>query len=224
MLQSQSKQKVTIKGNKDGLTVHLDDRCAFEELIEELQEKMTEEGLPTGEGPEIHVNVDVGYRYIPPEDEHAVIQTIEQHGRIHVANVHSQVISKYEAEEQKKETEIAKVARIVRSGQVVHTKGDLLLLGDVNPGGTVEATGSIYVMGTLQGMARAGIEGRGDAYVAAGVMNPAQIMINESVYIAADENVEENGQSTNDVQESPCYAYINGKDIQFDKMRGFSTR
>ena len=32
---------VTIKGTKDGLTLHLDDTCSFEELLHELEEKLS---------------------------------------------------------------------------------------------------------------------------------------------------------------------------------------
>lgn len=32
-------QNVVMKGTKDGLTLHLNDRCSYEELLEELQEK-----------------------------------------------------------------------------------------------------------------------------------------------------------------------------------------
>ena len=39
----------------------------------------------------------------------------------------------------KEETEIVPISKIVRSGQVLHVKGNLLLIGDVNPGGTVIA-------------------------------------------------------------------------------------
>ena len=44
------------------------------------------------------------------------------------------------------------VARIIRSGQVLQVAGDLLLIGDVNPGGTVIAGGNIFIMGALKGL------------------------------------------------------------------------
>lgn len=48
----------------------------------------------------------------------------------------------------------------VRSGQqLVHEKGDLIILGSVNPGGEVLASGQIHVYGALRGRALAGIHG-----------------------------------------------------------------
>lgn len=44
----------------------------------------------------------------------------------------------------------------VRSGQVLELEGDVLLIGNVNPGGLVRVEGTLYVMGRVSGT----IEGR----------------------------------------------------------------
>ena len=67
----------------------------------------------------------------------------------------------------RQEHEIVSVTRIIRSGQVLKVPGDLLLIGDVNPGGTVMAGGNIFVMGILKGIAHAGCYGNEEAMVAA---------------------------------------------------------
>ena len=41
----------------------------------------------------------------------------------------------------------------------IKVPGDLLLIGDVNPGGTVMAGGNIFIMGSLKGIAHAGCYG-----------------------------------------------------------------
>src|SRR5699024_6098067 len=64
-----------------------------------------------------------------------------------------------------------------RSGQVLRVEGDLLLIGDVNPGGKVVATGDIYIMGNLRGIAHAGINGNRKAIIAASYMKPTQLRI-----------------------------------------------
>ncbi len=68
-------------------------------------------------------------------------------------SIESDVITKAEAIAWKEETEIVPISKIVRSGQVLHVKGNLLLIGDVNPGGTVIAGGNIFVVGSLRGIA-----------------------------------------------------------------------
>ena len=57
--------------------------------------------------------------------------------------------------------------RTIRSGQKLFFPGNVVILGDINPGGTVEASGDIVVMGNLRGNALAGSEGNQQAAVTA---------------------------------------------------------
>ncbi|MEC1555242.1 septum site-determining protein MinC, partial [Bacillus haynesii] len=40
-MKTQKQQYVTIKGTKNGLTLHLDDTCSFEELLYGLQDMLS---------------------------------------------------------------------------------------------------------------------------------------------------------------------------------------
>ena len=55
----------------------------------------------------------------------------------------------------------------VRSGTLVSYEGNVVVLGDVNPGGEVVAAGNVVVMGSLRGMVHAGADGNKEAIVAA---------------------------------------------------------
>lgn len=65
----------------------------------------------------------------------------------------------------------------VRSGQLVSYEGNLVVIGDVNPGGEVIATGNVVVMGSLRGMVHAGADGNKEAVVAALSLQPTQLRI-----------------------------------------------
>ncbi len=65
----------------------------------------------------------------------------------------------------------------VRSGQLVSFEGNLVVIGDVNPGGEVIATGNVVVMGSLRGMVHAGADGNKEAVVAALSLQPTQLRI-----------------------------------------------
>ncbi|MGE5613381.1 MAG: septum site-determining protein MinC [Bacillota bacterium] len=65
----------------------------------------------------------------------------------------------------------------VRSGQLVNFDGNLVIIGDVNPGGEIVATGNVVVMGSLRGMVHAGADGNRDAIVAALSLQPTQLRI-----------------------------------------------
>lgn len=57
----------------------------------------------------------------------------------------------------------------------MEVEGDLLLVGDVNPGGKVISTGNIYIMGNLYGIAHAGVMGDREAFITASYMKPTQL-------------------------------------------------
>ncbi len=55
--------------------------------------------------------------------------------------------------------------RTIRSGQKVFNEGDVIVFGDVNPGGEVSATGSITILGDTRGVVHAGVKGDTNTYI-----------------------------------------------------------
>lgn len=93
------------------------------------------------------------------EQEQILTDVITEKQNLFIHSIESEVMTKDEANRLKAESEIISVAKIVRSGQVLETEGDLLLIGDVNPGGMVKAGGNIFILGSLRGIAHAGFNG-----------------------------------------------------------------
>ncbi|MDD3365334.1 MAG: septum site-determining protein MinC [Syntrophomonas sp.] len=73
--------------------------------------------------------------------------------------------------------ETALIYRHLRSGQKFFTRGNVVILGDINPGAEVIAGGNILVMGALKGMAHAGALGDENSVVAAFRLSPIQLRI-----------------------------------------------
>lgn len=170
------RQIITIKGNQEGLIFHIDDTSSFREAITELENTISSTPRRDSDN-EVSIIVSLGNRYITAEQTEQLTEIIEHDQRFVVERYDSNVISKEIAEDMFEQAEIKAFTRIVRSGQVLEVKGDLLLLGDVNPGGEVRATGSIYIMGKLQGIAHAGIDGDTEAVISASMMEPNQLRI-----------------------------------------------
>jgi septum site-determining protein MinC len=80
------------------------------------------------------------------------------------------------------------VTRTLRSGQAVRHDGDVIVLGDVNPGAEVVAAGHIVVMGALKGLAHAGCTGNREAFVTAVRLRPTQLRIAGVVGRAPDQD------------------------------------
>jgi septum site-determining protein MinC len=195
------RQNVTIKGTKDGIVLHLDDSCSFEELQKELDEKLSANQKTQAERQLTRVKVDVGNRYLSDEQREEIKNLILQKKNLVVDDIESNVVTKAESDKLKAENEVVTVARIIRSGQVLEVPGDLLLIGDVNPGGTVIAGGNIFIMGALKGIAHAGVLGNDQAVIAASSMQPSQLRIHDCINRSPDK------AQNNDKREMEC-AYI----------------
>lgn len=69
------------------------------------------------------------------------------------------------------------VQRTLRSGQSIRYNGNVVILGDVNPGAEVVAAGNVVVMGALRGVVHAGANGDESAVVMAFRLKPTQLRI-----------------------------------------------
>jgi septum site-determining protein MinC len=81
----------------------------------------------------------------------------------------------------------------VRSGQLVSFEGNLVIIGDVNPGAQVEATGNDIVMGSRRGIVHAGADGNKEAMIAALNLQPTQLRIADIITRPPDEKDGKNG-------------------------------
>lgn len=200
------KTAITIKGTKEGLVFLLDDRCEFGALLDELQEKLDKHEQQLT-GPIVHVFVKLGSRRIGEEDKERLCAAIRRQGNFLVQAIESDPTPE-ELEAQR--NVMRTMTGIVRSGQTVRHEGHLLLLGDVNPGGSVLCTGDIYIMGALRGTAHAGCEGNANAIIAASLMTPTQLRIAEVISRPPEE-----WASAEPTME---YAYLRDGVMELDKL------
>ncbi|MGV2622242.1 septum site-determining protein MinC [Halobacillus sp. ACCC02827] len=178
-------QIIMIKGTRDGLTLRLDDQCTFDTILSELKEKLSMNGI-TEDQPMIRVTIQLGKRYLDEEQKKLLAEVVREKQNLVVERIESDILTKQEALEWKENTDMTPMARTVRSGQVIEVRGDLLLVGDVNPGGQINATGNIFVLGRLRGIAHAGFEGNTGAVIAASYMQPNQLRIADQVSRSPD--------------------------------------
>ena len=75
------------------------------------------------------------------------------------------------------------VRRTLRSGFSLQHAGHVVVIGDVNPGAQVIATGNVVVWGRLRGMVHAGAEGDSKAVVCALDLSPTQLRISDRIAV-----------------------------------------
>lgn len=182
---NQSEQIVTIRGTSAGLTLVIDDQCSFETVKDVLKAKVSFNSLKEQEQL-VTVKVQLGNRYLTDDQERELKEIINRKNHLVVDRFESNVITKEDALQLKEASEIKKFYKIVRSGQVLNVVGDVLLIGDVNPGGKIVATGNIYILGNLRGTAHAGFSDDRQAVIIASFMNPSQLRIADYISRAPD--------------------------------------
>ena len=177
------KSYVHIKGTKNGLVLRLDDQCAYSELVEELERKVSEGGIDG----KVEVQLHLGNRYCTDVQKQQLIQVVQHTGKMLVSKIQSDVLSIEESNKRISQQKCETYVGIVRSGQVVFSPGDVVVVGDVNPNGRIEAGGNIYVLGKLKGIAHAGVGGNKGAVITAAFFAPTHVLIANKIEIMSNE-------------------------------------
>ncbi len=183
---------VRLKGVGDSLRVTLDPKQPFEllqqetgKLFERLKhlainarviidpgEQGDHDGLIENIGEYLKETFDVGSVSGPPKKRSVSEERIRQRD----------VSKSWEHHR----SDVLMLSGRVRSGQKVHAKKHLFILGDVNPGAEITAGGDIMVMGSLCGAVLAGQPENEDAIVLALDFRPSLVQIGG--YVAAGES------------------------------------
>ena len=177
------KQLIHIKGTKDGLVLRLDDQCSFSELVEELGKKVTDGHLDG----KIDVQLHLGKRYCTQEQKDQLTEIVEEQQKLCVKKIQSDVITLEESHKLLETSRFETYVGIVRSGQTIRVTGDILVLGDVNPNGRIEAGGNVHIAGKLKGIVHAGMGGNEQAIVSASHFEPTHILIGNYVEVMTNE-------------------------------------
>lgn len=196
----QGKEAVVFRGDRRGLSLQIDQEAAFADVLEELQRKLAS-ATDFFRGAE--VRIESGRRFTDEEEARRLHEVIEAHGLTLAAEGREQQASPEAAASSRGEPGRGKalsrnraagarhgatapgggpepcllVERTLRSGQRIEFDGSVVVLGDVNPGADVVASGSVVVMGALRGMVHAGARGDAGARVVALRLLPTQLRI-----------------------------------------------
>jgi septum site-determining protein MinC len=205
------KPPVTIKGVRDGLVFILHDQCPFEDILHDLERKIAGSHGQLLIGPLIRVTIYTGQRELTPEQKESVRKVLSARGNLIIQAFHSS----HEKQVYEWEKSPPLIYRgTVRSGQVVSHQGDIVIIGDVNPGGLVMAAGNVYIMGTLRGVAHAGCTGDESAIIAAVSLQPSQLRIGRVISRAPDTD----GRPFYDTTEME-FAYLKEGQMAVEKMQ-----
>lgn len=188
---------ITFKGMKDALIIMLSPEQDFEELLDELQKKL-EASVNFLKG--VNYPVKVRGRELNSQEFSLVAQRIKEVVGLDVTEEKEEKESKPKV----KETTNAQVRGYfygidegvtkfyrgtLRSGQLLKFHGNVVIIGDANPGSEIVASGNIIVLGTLRGIVHAGVTGNKDAVVVAFNLQPTQLRIADVITRPPEEKI-----------------------------------
>jgi len=173
---------VQVKGSAKGFSIHVFEPD-FQAIQTELAEMMREsKGFFKGAK-------FAGFqgRNLREEEEEQLLSILEMDFNLET------IKEKEEPEEDEAEAiepparELHVIGRTLRSGQRIDVEGDLVLMGDANPGSILTATGNIVVVGALRGIAHAGINGDEAVSISAFRLEPLQLRIANVIARSTDQ-------------------------------------
>lgn len=171
---------VIMKGNKSGIVLVLDSTADFNQILSELDSRMQTAAKHYDKNVQFALTIESRRLSNPELDE--ILKLLERYGIIISDIIDSDIHKGSSAEtEEKKQIEMFYVGNL-KNGQVLHAASTIIVLGSVLAGASVVSTGSITVLGNLEGNAHAGAEGRKDVFISALQMNPEKLGIADIVY------------------------------------------
>ncbi|WP_306954459.1 septum site-determining protein MinC [Alicyclobacillus tolerans] len=206
---------VTLKGTKEGLLLLLDDQAELSRLLEDLDSLLNGEKKSFFSGPGVAISIDYGNRQLSSEHDYELIKILHllmEKDNLFIKEWGPSTLAKRSLfENQKTNVRQTLWKGTIRAGQKMVFDGDVVIIGDVNPGGEVQATGDIYCLGRLRGIAHAGILGDWSTIIAAAEFSPMQIRIADMMS-SAPESPKRALKTTME------FAYLSEEGIAIDKL------
>lgn len=145
---------IKLKGTSDGYELHMRTEKLKEDVSKELKEAFQSD---TKENDERYPLEIYGHDlYLNASEQYQWIKMIEEESSFDVSKVHTDLLSEREAMAFYQEESLVVQAGVLESGTLYKAPKDILFIGDVCPGAEIQAGGSIFVLGKMNGTAVAG--------------------------------------------------------------------
>ncbi|MER2064013.1 MAG: septum site-determining protein MinC [Alkalibacterium sp.] len=197
------KSEVSLKGTQEGYQLIIPSSASLKDVFDDLKSLTLQMKKDSHAGRKIIFHVKTGQRELTDTEKNMIRDIIEDEF-FKISSFESEVMSVEKCLTLQNEMFPTLEVRTVRSGQIVETEGDMLLIGVVHPGGMVRATGSIYIIGELKGIAHAGINGQESAVVVANFRYNAQVRIGDNVHV-----IEKKDQTEDEDSDTAEFVYVN---------------
>ncbi|HEY8891865.1 MAG TPA: septum site-determining protein MinC [Clostridium sp.] len=180
--------KIIIKGNKEGLNVviNMNHFSDFDDMLESLVEKLSQ-GRKFYKGSTLKITTEL--KYINERESRKLKEILFDEFLISdciFQDIEDSTVKVFTGIYEGKTKFLRKT---IRSGQSINYPGNVVIIGDVNPGAEIYAGGNIIVLGTLRGLAHAGTNGNEKAIIAAVKLEPQILQIGNLVTRSPEDEI-----------------------------------
>ncbi len=212
-----SKEAISIKGSQDGLILHVEENAGLSDMISALQKKLVQ---ANGYFDHAEIALEFSGKVLSETEKHELLEVIRSFSKMNIISVSDYGKKEY-AVLAERLTELQQLLvdaqakgitfhnGTLRSGQSLSAETALVILGDVNNGAIVSASGSVIVLGKLRGVVNCGLSGKQNAFVFAIEMRPTLLQIN-NIY----GRFEAGGGAGGD----PMIAYVHAQQIAIEPI------
>lgn len=168
---------ISFKVAKDGIVLTLNPESKFRDILNALKDHV-QTATNFYAGADLFINISENSFKIDQLNE--IVNVARGYKDVKNVIFTSDMIKK-ETIEVSDDGDTALINRTLRSGQKVKRSGNVVIIGDINPGAEVIAGGNIIVFGKIRGVVHAGMKGSNDASVIALRLEPTQLRISKKI-------------------------------------------
>ncbi|QEK12303.1 septum site-determining protein MinC [Crassaminicella thermophila] len=179
---------VAFKGSKEGISIYFNRDSDYVKLREQLIKKL-ESAKRFFAGAKV---VSIQGKILTQKEKDEIKEIISSRFGMIMVEKNEGKLKTNDIKEEKgvfegiEEGNTKFIRATIRSGQRIKFDGNVVIIGDVNPGAEVMAEGNILIMGALRGLAHAGSSGNENAFVAAYSLQPTQLRIADIIARSPD--------------------------------------
>jgi septum site-determining protein MinC len=178
---------VILKGRADGFELSLDAAAAFTDVCARLQALLNHLYKDTPSG-NVNFVIETGRRLLTAGQRGAIEAIFAEYPRFAIRLLHSDVVDADTVALRVAKARTTFAGGVIRSGQTLSVPGDVVFTGILHKGGAIRAGGSVFVMGSAEGVVHAGFPQNAYAVAAGHLAQLTQVRIADAVEIVADEN------------------------------------
>ncbi|CAJ1191336.1 cell division inhibitor [Companilactobacillus crustorum] len=207
---------IILKGDKNGFSVIIDAKANYDSAFKELKELIMRQNVKstTEDDDVIKFTIKTGNRLLNDDQKNSIRDFFDKFPQLELKDIQADVESKQKVAEILKENKTNVESGIVRSGQKLDYEGDLIFLGNLHRDAQICATGSVYVLGQVNGIVQAGYPDKTDAVVFGNLKDVDQLRIADVIEIVTDDN--------KDDFQAGKYAYIDDlHSISVDDLQNY---